>query len=62
MPKPPKVTINFREFYSETNSGMQRLHRVDGPAMEWWDGNVKEWHVNGEFKKVIEYDAATTEN
>jgi hypothetical protein len=24
-----------------------QLHRLDGPAVEWWDGD-KEWWLNGE--------------
>ena len=29
----------------------KQLHRVDGPAIEWADGD-KSWYLNGEFHRI----------
>lgn len=35
-----------------------KLHRIDGPAIEWADGS-KEWYLNGNHLTKAEHSAAT---
>ena len=39
-----------------------KLHRVDGPAIKWWNGD-KEWYLNGQKHRLdgpaIEYSYGT---
>ena len=40
---------NVKEWYVNG-----KLHREDGPAVEWEDGS-KSWYVNGNWKKTFKY-------
>lgn len=50
-----KITYWTREGKTSTTTIMgipfQKLHREDGPAIEWDDGD-KEWYVNGKCHRI----------
>ena len=58
--------IRKNPYYTETNSNgtkcwylNDKLHRVDGPAVEYSDGD-KAWYLNGIEYTECEYNKETT--
>jgi hypothetical protein len=46
-----KYIVTVDEYGTEWRNEEGKLHRLDGPAVKWWDGH-KEWWIEG--KKYTE--------
>ena len=52
-----RIVVDARGTRRYYNSADQ-LHRTDGPANEWWDGDKWWWYINDEVLTEAEFNQA----